>query len=363
MQSLIKNIFYTVTFLIILDLIIGHVVKYPENPFKDKPNSLQTYFNKGRSVEGRLKQMISEHGVSGRAENGWLGTSVASDTLNHSADSSELSIRVYGMSFSNHLGEALHKLKPTANVMLFHGGGAPPNYVLNAFVNDSTKADADIAVLGVYASGMYGVLCNTGFTWNFEMGRPYTYSSYFLEGDKVFERESKIKTLEQFKSTLYIKDDFNSYLKGLEEVDPFYNKFLINESPWDKSLIYRLIRKGYSSSFVRRIKSKYYSSREGIVPDTKMADALKAIYMKFNEDALEANVFPVVFLINTTGFSDHLYQFSKDFLESNSIPYISTHFSAPVEKRDFFLDDGHFTEEANEIFANELLEVYNKKGN
>lgn len=359
MQNFIKSIFYTILFLIILDISIGYIVKYPENPFENYPSSLQTYFNKGRSVTGRLKQMISEHGVSGRAENGWLGTAVASDTLKvDSLNNINLKIRIYGMSFSNHMGEALHKVKPNAEVTLFHGGGAPPNYVLNAFLHDSTKSDAQIAVLGVYASGIYGVLCNTGFTWNFEMGRPYTYSSYTLKREEVVERRSEIQSLNEFKNTLYMKSDFEKYLNNMKKNDPFYSSYLIEETFFDKSLIYRLIRKGYSSGFMRRINAKYYSSKKGILPGTDMANSLNAIYKKFNEEARNADLFPVVFLINTTGFSDHLYQFSKNYLEENSIPFISTHFSAPVEKRQFFLDDGHFTEDANKIFAKELLALY-----
>lgn len=361
MQKLFQNLFYTLIFLVILDLFIGYATKYPENPFENSPSSLKTYFNKGRSIEGRLKQMVSEYGISGRAENGWLGTPIASDTLKSSVDSVGMKVRVYGMSFSNHLGEAIHKIKPKSEVMLFHGGGAPPNYVLNAFLNDSTKDAADIAVLGVYASGMYGVLCNTGFTWNFEMGRPYTYSAYFLENDKVVERAAKIKSLNEFKNALYIKNDFEKYLNSLKEDDPFYSSFLIEETIWDNSLVYRLIRKGYASSYINKVNSKYYSKKNGIVPDTDMANGLKGIYLKFNEEAKKAGVYPIVFLINTTDYSDHLYQFSKDFLKENSIPFISTHFSAPVEKREFFLGDGHFTDEANEIFANELLDLYAKE--
>lgn len=360
MQNLLKNIFYTAIFLVILDLLIGYAVKYPENPFENRPSSMQTYFNKGRSVTGRLKQMISEHGISGRAKNGWLGTSIASDTLFSEADSAELKVRIYGMSFSNHMGEALHSINPETEVMLFHGGGAPPNYVLSAFLSDSSRGDAEIVVLGIYASGMYGVLCNTGFTWNFEMGRPYTYSKYYSVENKIVEKEAQIKSLEQFKNTLYIKSDFDKYLEGLNESDPFYSGYLIEETIWDNSLVFRLMRKGYSTGYMRKVKSQYYSSRDGIKTNTEMANALLSIYKKFSDEAKKSNVFPVVFLINTTDFSDHLYQFSKDFLEENNIPFISTHFSAPVEKRQYFLGDGHFTKEANEIFAKELLRVYEK---
>lgn len=360
MKNFITITLYTLLCLVLLDLGVGYIAKYPENPFENSPSTIQTYFNKGLSVTGRLKQMISEHGVSGRAKNGWIGTQYASDTLKAELNVPNLKIRIYGMSFSNHLGEAIHKLKPDAEVMLFHGGGAPPNHALGAFLKDSTKNSADIAVLGVHSSGVFGILCNTGLTWNFDIVRPFTYSVFTEKDGKTLENQSPIISLNDFKHTLYNNAKFKEYLSYMKNNDPYYSSFLVEETFWDKSLLYRLIRKGYASSYIRNVNSKYYSAKDGIIQNSEVSHSLKAIYKRFSDEARENKLIPVVFLINTTGYSDHLHEFSKDYLDKNQIAYISTHFSAPVEKREFFLEDGHFTKEANGIFAKELLDILKK---
>jgi hypothetical protein len=87
---------------------------------------------------------------------------------------------------------------------------------------------------------------------------------------------------------------------------------------------------------------------------------IRAMVTDFATTAKQAGQLPIVLIFNDQGFSDHLFQALKPTLEGAKVPYVSTHSLVASEDLRNFVGDGHFTDSANQKFAQAVLSIINK---
>ncbi len=107
--------------LAVIDIGTSLVFPLPTSPIKPA-NSLANYFQYGRSVRNKIRYIMgTEDGNANKnALIGWLPEkAIPLPPKDHA-----LTLSVYGMSFSNHVGRALVEMEPTIGLRLFDGLGA-----------------------------------------------------------------------------------------------------------------------------------------------------------------------------------------------------------------------------------------------
>ena len=151
-----------------IDVVVNFAFPPPSDP-RVPPSSLQSYFEYGRSLEGKLDRLV------GRTDDrtapicfaGWLDPPPGDDQPKALAAGADHMVAFYGMSFTNHVGNALETLDPRFTVRRIAGPAAPPSFAYAAFEGDRGRHDADAVVLGVLDSSVVGLLSDNGLCRNF----------------------------------------------------------------------------------------------------------------------------------------------------------------------------------------------------
>jgi hypothetical protein len=66
---------------------------------------------------------------------------------------------------------------------------------------------------------------------------------------------------------------------------------------------------------------------------------------------------PVIFIVDSVGYSDNLFRALRPALNADNIPYLSSHTIVSPDDPRGFLPDGHFTDENDDRLATALVEV------
>lgn len=163
---------WIVFFLMVIDFTVNFLFAYPAASLLTNPSQLQLYFNYGHSIEGKVAQMVAptDESSSAIAQAGWLDPNLW-QKLNlptSRASNEDLLVAIYGMSFSNHVGEAMKEIDPKIGLRLIAAPAGPPNYAYAAYKLDRGRHKADVAILGILASSVKGLSTLNGMTWQFE---------------------------------------------------------------------------------------------------------------------------------------------------------------------------------------------------
>jgi hypothetical protein len=353
---------WIVFFLFVFDISINFLFPYPSDPRVTSPGQLKLYFEYGRSVEGKLARMIGPTDeLSGPvAQAGWLDPEMWKklNIPTNRAAGEDLLVAIYGMSFSNYMGEAMKEIDAKIGLRLIAGPSAPPNYAFAAYNLDRGKHQADVAILGILASSVKALRTISGLTWNFEVPIPYTYPRYFVEDGKLKAIWPQVLSLAQLRAVRQDQQQWNEFVTQIRENDQFFNSFLFKRNWLDNSAIVRLIRRAYAQRHQAMIANKIYSSA-GFNAEIDIP-VLSAIVTDFAATARSDGKFPIVLLISDRGYEDHLFQALSATLEGASIPYISTHNIAAATDIRNFVAEGHFTESANKLIAKAVLKLINE---
>ena len=346
-------------FLLVIDFAVNFLFPYPLDPHIP-PKQLSLYFNYGRSIEGKLSQMVgaTDESSSALAQAGWLDPD-SWKQLNlptNPAKSEDLLIAVYGMSFSNQVAEAIKQIDPKMALRMIAAPAAPPNYSFAAYNLDRGRHQADVVMLGVLASSVKGLDTMNGMTWQFEGPAPYTYPRYFLEDGKLKEVSPTITSQAQLRAAFAKKQQWNAFINQLQKNDKFFNSFLFKGNFLDNSAIVRLIRRAWAQRHQKEIEKQIYSANGFAESEIQV---LRAIVADFAADANKDGKMPIVLLLNDRGYDDHLFQALSGTLKSAAIPYVSTHNIAPATNLANFLPDGHFVKSANKEIAKAVLTLIN----
>jgi hypothetical protein len=346
--------------LLVIDFAVNFLFPYPSDPRITSSGQIDRYFNYGRSIEGKLSQMLgsTDESSSAIAQAGWLDPDLWKklNLPTHPANSKNLLVAVYGMSFSNQVAEAMKEIDPKITLRMIAAPAAPLNYSFAAYNKDRGRHNADIVMLGVLASSVKGLRTMNGMTWQFEGPAPYTYPKYFLEDGKLKEISPTITSLAELRAAFNNKQQWDAYTTQLRHYDEFFNSFLFSGF-LDNSAIVRLIRRAWAQRHQKTIEDKIHSVN-GFNTEVDIP-VLKAIVTEFATSAKQDGKMPIVLLLNDKGYSDNLFRALEPTLTSASIPYVSTHNIAPASNLSNFIGDGHFVHSANKEIAKAVLKLVN----
>jgi hypothetical protein len=349
-------------FLFVFDVSINFLFPYPSNPQVTSPGQLNTYFEYGRSIEGKLSRMIgsTDESSASLAQAGWLDPELWKklNLPTNPAPGKDLLVAIYGMSFTKDVGAAMEEMDSKLTMRTIAGPAAPPNYSFAAYNVDRGKHEADVLILGVLASSVKALRTMNGMTWQFEGPAPYTYPRYVVEDEKLKAIWPKILSLGQFRAAFQDKQQWNAFVTQMQEHDQFFNSFLFKHNWLDNSVLVRLIRRAWAQRHQLSITNQIHNSA-GFNAETEIP-VLRAMVSDFAATAKRDGKLPIVLVHNDRGYNDHLFQALKPALEKDSIPYVSTHNIAPATDVRNFVGDGHFTESANKSIAKAVLKLINE---
>ena len=336
---------WAVLYLVLIDISINIFFAMPKSPLVD-PGKLQSYFNYGRSVEGKLRKMIGHDKESTAilAYAGWLAEN--NDQQPPIASSSgHILVAAYGQSFTDQICEALKVLDPRFELRLKDGPAAPLSHSYAFYKADSSHQKADIVVLGILASSLPLMMAPTTATINFEGVAPYTYPLYSLKDGQLSEVDPIIHSLEELRTALMDKPIlWNEYLEMLRTKAPTYNKWIFESDWFDYSALARLIRRSIGQKHVHDATARYWNTN-GFKNADGLLDIANALITDFVSDVKIRGQIPYVLLIQDKGYKDHLALAFEAQLKHLDVYYLSTHTIAPSTNARNFISDGHFTPE------------------
>lgn len=349
-------------FLVLFDISINFLFPYPLDPQVTSVGQLNTYFEYGRSLEGKFSRMVGSTDESSApiAQAGWLDPELWKKLKIpvSRAPGEELLVAIYGMSFSNLVGEEMKAINPRLGLRMIAGPAAPPNYSFAAYNLDRGKHQADIVILGLLASSVKAMRTLNGMTWQFEGPAPYTYPRYFVEDGKLKAIWPKSLSLAQLRASLQDQKQWDAFVTQMREHDQFFNSFLFKRNWLDNSVVVRLIRRAWAQRHQMAITNQIHSPA-GFNPELEIP-VLRAMVAEFAATARSDGKLPIVLVLNDRGYQDHLFQALKPTLENASIPYVSTHNIAPASDIKNFVSDGHFTHSVNKLIAKAVLKLLNE---
>ncbi|HBE37096.1 MAG TPA: hypothetical protein DD990_38865, partial [Cyanobacteria bacterium UBA11368] len=244
------TVLWIVFFLFAFDLSINFLFPYPLDPRVTSPGQLNLYFEYGRSVEGKLVRMIgaTDELSAPIADAGWLDPEDGKESNNprNPAPGEDLLVAIYGMSFSNDVGEAMKKIDAKIGLRLVAAPAAPPNHSFAAYNLDRGKQQAKVAILGILASSVKAIRTTSGLTWNFEAPAPYTYPRYFVADGKLKAIWPKVSSLAQLRAVMQDKQQWQEFVSQIRENDQFFDSLLFQRNWLDNSAIVRMIRRAYA---------------------------------------------------------------------------------------------------------------------
>ena len=359
-----KNIWTTVVtgvwivvFLVVMDIAVNVLFPYPSDPHII-PKQLSLYFNYGRSLEGKLSQMLgpTDESSSAIAVAGWLDPELWKklNLATQPANKEDLLVAIYGMSFSNHVGDAMKEINPKITLRTIAGPAAPPNYSLAAYKLDRGRHQADVVMMGILASSVKGLTTLNGMTWQFEGPAPYTYPKYFLENGKLKEIVPTVTSLAQLRAAFQNHQQRDVFQAQLQEHDQFFDSFLFDQNFLDNSALIRLIRRAWAQRHQKEVEKQIHTTHGFTEEPTQI---LRAMVTDFALTALKDGKLPIVLLFNDRGYDDHLFRALEPTLKSAAIPYVSTHNISPATNLANFIPDGHFVKSVDREIAKAVFKI------
>ena len=353
-MHVLRPIIWTLAVLIVVDIVLTTLTSYPAEPLGAEINSIQRYFNYGRSVESKVRWMAADRDANahGLATTGWIEAEGEQAPV---ADS-RYGVAFYGMSFSSLVGQALQKIEPEVSVRLRGGpaGSAGRSYADYLFDRDHYCAEA--VVLAVLASSVPATATTTHMTWNFEGPGSHLYPRFYLDDQRLIRVDPPVNSLIEFRTAMNDTDRWSQLLDHLHEHDVFYDPFSFNADPLDYSTIGRLIRRSWAQKQRREIAARFYDGT-AFTNHNRNLDLLMTIVAAFSADVRARGSFPVTLLFHDLGYKDHLYQALHRQLDELDVPYLSTHEIVSPFEFGNFQREGHFLPEYDEEIARQLLEL------
>ena len=325
----IQAILWIVFYLVIMDIGVNIVFRFPTDPQNTPPSFFQGYFEYGRSVEGKLDTMTKSANVQSDPilEHGWLQKK-SYDLLPKKAGENQTLVAVYGMSHAKLLGEAISKIDNRYIIRNITGPGAPTGWAFAAYKEDSNHHEAKVVILGIMTDSIAYLSATSGATSYFDMSHPYTFPRYFVENAQLKQVNPPFFTGEGFIEYFYNPRKWAAYTDWLSKNDKFYDAFLFKRSLTDMSALFRVLRRAYSQKIKTNLISQVYT-KDGFNLNSEEVIALRKILEVFAQSAREQGRLPIVYIVNNEGRSDHLYKALKPVLDTYNIPSLSTHIICP----------------------------------
>ena len=350
--------FWIVIYLVLIDIAVNTIFRFPSNPQKTPPTFLQNYFEYGRSIEGKYSEMIRAARLQTEPTlgYGWLKKKT-NDLIAKKTVANQTLIAVYGMSHAKLLGEAMATVNSNYLIRDITAPGAPVGWSYTAYDIDRKQHDADVVLLAIMTDNIALMGATSGATAYFDIGHPYTFPRYIIENGKLKSTYPPFITEEGFFKYFNDINKWQEYRGWLVKNDKFFNTFLFSNIFFDDSALLRLVRRAYADMVKKRITDKIYT-KNGFDLNSEEIKILRAIVFEFSQSARSQNRIPIVYIVNNEGRSDHLYKALKPLLDESKIPYLSSHIICPPDDPRVFLGvNSHFTETKDMELAKEAIRI------
>jgi hypothetical protein len=354
---MVSTVVWMVIVLAAFDIGVNLVFPYPSDPAQTEVSTTIRYFDYGRSIEGKFLRQIgpTDETSSSLAQAGWLADLSAKDGQARLGPGHTL-ISFYGMSFAGNVAEEINRIDPTIDLRLLLGPATPPNHTYEVYLRDQGKQRSDVLVFGILASSVAAMDSMSGAGLGTDFPAPYTFPLFTLEQGRLAKIEPMVQSLSELRATLGKAQRRRAYLDQLYRHDGFVTPAIFEASFLDRSALCRLVRRAYATSYQSQRRSRIHG-QNGFSPGWDKIPVLEAMLVEFGKSAKAGGQLPFVILFQDKGYGDHLYRLLKAKLEANAIPFVSTHDVAPASDLSNFVDNGHFTEEANHRISLRVLEA------
>jgi len=349
---------WMLAWLMVFDVTAGYAFRPPADP-RVEPSRMQSYFEYGRSIEGKLRAMVTAEDETSApiANAGWLGEEAKLGALTEATAPDRILVAAYGQSFTQKMLAQAQELDRRIEIRFMGGPSAPLSHSFKMQDLDRHAHTGRVVLVGILASSLPFLVTLTPMIWGFEAPTPFTYPRYRLENDELHETEPPITDLAGLRGALGDLQAFRVFRATLKANDPGFSAFLFDEDVLDASVLGRLVRRSLGHKHQTEFIDRYHSSA-GFVNRDGLLDVARALLIEFARGVRADGRVPFVVLFENRGYAGHLVDALGTTLEANDIPYVSSGNTAPATNRGNFVADGHFTAEANrriaEAFVKEL---------
>jgi hypothetical protein len=330
---------------------------FPSDPLNTSPGAVKLYFDYGRSTEAKISRQLgaTDQTSAPIARAGWLDDMQNSAKLSSSTAAQHHLIALYGMSFVQHVGEAMQAVDPSLELRMLLGPAAPPNHSFAAYQRDRGQ-QADVVIFGILASSVKAMDAMSGMTWTTDFPPPFTFPKYQVQNSQLEATMPLVNSLPQLRQAEQNPQQWQAFVAQLQQHDRFFDPFTFHHNWLDNSAIVRLLRRSWAKNHQDQVMRQIHD-QNGFKSDWQQAAVLKQMVQEFAATARQDGKLPIVLLFNDRGYADHLYQLLQPTLAAANIPYVSTHEIAPATDGRNFVSDGHFTKEVDQKIAVKVLDL------
>lgn len=339
----------------LFDTFINVVFSYPSDPKVLNPSQLQSYFDYGRSQEGKLRRMTRPD----RAQTapitlaGWYSPLEIGEPA---ANEKRQIVTFYGMSHAVRLANALGRVSDRFVSRIVGAPGATANWAYGAYLRDRGGGKSRAVVLAFMSGNLPMINTMSAMTWNTDFAMPYTADQFLLENDGLKVIHPPYDAFDEYVRTLNDRKKWRQALRVFARYNSFYDPFIIRSSILDHSALFRLFRRAYAARTIRRA-SHAALDHTGFNPNSNEVKVAQKIVREFALRARSDGMIPVIYVVNLYGDSDYMFQALKPALEQDKIPYLnSATIASPNDPRKY-LRDSHFTDEVDNELARALANI------
>jgi hypothetical protein len=165
------------------------------------------------------------------------------------------------------------------------------------------------------------------------------------------------QTEEAFRSAFAAdSDQWRLYKEQLARYDRGFDRVAFDRTWWDRSQIALLLRRGWVAH-MQDYNAGIYDARRGFDPAAEQIRVLNAMLAELARQTRARGERLIVLLEHDQGYGDSLYRAVAGTLNASGIEFVSTHALFSANDPHNFIADGHFSHEANDLFARELERV------
>jgi hypothetical protein len=355
LRACVHALAWTLAWLLVLDVATHFAVR---RIALGKPDSsLVRYFQYGQSIETKLDASTRlPHDAPDALilSAGWLDPAAWASLPDRAQPGSDKLVAVYGQSFAFNVTRAAMKLDGHLTFRGIGGPAAPADHSYAAYLADPGNAHADIVILGILASAVSHMGSMTGVDWTFEHPAPFTFPHYRLKEGRLEAEPPVFQTEQQFRDA-FASDStrWQSFKEQLLRNDRGFDRLTFDRSWLDRSQIALLLRRGWAAHS-QNYEAGVYDPVQGFAPDSEQVQVLRAMLVDLGRRTKARGQRLIVLLEHDQGYADSLYRALGPTLQSAQIESISTHTLFSSNDPRNFQADGHYTSQANDVFARRL---------
>lgn len=340
--------------LVAFDVLINVLFAYPSDR-KAIPSRLQSYFEYGRSTDAQLARMTSPD----RSQTAPITLAGWYDPLpieERPGTPGSPIITFYGMSHAVRLAHAVSRVSTKYSVRALGAPGATANWAYGAYVRDQDGGKSRAVVLAFMSANLAMINTMSPMTWNIGFPMPYTADRFFVENGRLQVVHPPYASFAQYVTAFNDSEKWAAACEVIARYDTMYSSFMRRASVLDHSSLFRLIRRAYGQRLERRARAAVLD-QTGFHPDTGQIAVARAIVREFAARARSSGMIPVVYLVNSFGYSDHLFQALGPALKADNVPFVSSHQVVSPNDPRGYLPDSHFTDAVDEKIVRALIHV------